>query len=452
MRTGPFVAAPCLILAVACGASSTAPRSAPRVKTVERGGLVWIDNDADAAFAEAKRLDRPVLVDLWAPWCTPCLVMRTFVLNAETMGKDKDRFVWLEIDTEDAKNAAFLSRHRVIGLPSFRIIDHDGTERLRQDGVASGSKFRRFLAEGLRAVELARAGTSDEVAALVAQARDDQAHGRFPEALVRLREALKRAPAGSPQRANIALDLGFGLLITGQASECLDVLLPAAEAASGTDRAMPFGLGMACTMQLPENDGRRASTLNTIARELEPLCAGQEPDVTRSERAFVCQVHSDALEALGQKDAARRSAERALSHVREATAKLPVELAVAEDDHIVWALSRLGRTDEAIALLTEHERALPRDYNPPTNLALQYKEQKKWDLSLAAIDRAMARCEGPYRATLLDTKMEILLAADRKDEARAVLVDRIAFMKSVPDSQRHPGQLEGAEQRLAEWK
>src|SRR5688500_15104979 len=63
-------------------------------------GIAWFEDAPDAARARALREHKPVLVDLWAPWCHTCLSMKNFVLTREHLGELADQYVFLSVNTE----------------------------------------------------------------------------------------------------------------------------------------------------------------------------------------------------------------------------------------------------------------------------------------------------------------------------------------------------------------
>ncbi len=72
--------------------------------------------------------------------------MRATVLRDHRLLKHASRFVWLSIDTENARNAAFLERFPVQVWPTFLVIDAR-TERVRATwpGGASVEQLEVFL-------------------------------------------------------------------------------------------------------------------------------------------------------------------------------------------------------------------------------------------------------------------------------------------------------------------
>ena len=115
-------------------------------------GIRFIEDDYPAALTQARKEQKPVLVDTWASWCHTCLSMQRFVFPDPGLRPVKDAVVWLSIDGENPKNNAFLDRFPLDAWPTFLVIEPRG-ERVvgRWIGAASVNDFRGFVQEGARA-------------------------------------------------------------------------------------------------------------------------------------------------------------------------------------------------------------------------------------------------------------------------------------------------------------
>jgi hypothetical protein len=111
----------------------------------------------------------------------------------------------------------------------------------------------------------------------------------------------------------------------------------------------------------------------------------------------------------------------------------------------------LGRTQEALTLLLERERALPQSYNPPHYLARLYRDLGEWGNGLHAIERALAKAYGPRHAGLLGVKADLLQGAGRPDDARRALQLQLAEYRALPPGQKQPDAEAAVEARLASF-
>ncbi len=98
----------------------------------------------DATFRkEVLESDLPVVVDFWAPWCRPCLMVAPIIkeLAAEYDG----RMVVAKLNADE--NGETPARYRIMGIPTM-IIFKDGQEVERMVGV----RPKKALVESLEAI------------------------------------------------------------------------------------------------------------------------------------------------------------------------------------------------------------------------------------------------------------------------------------------------------------
>lgn len=86
--------------------------------------------------------EKPVLVDLWAEWCSPCLVIAPVLkkLVAEYDGKIK----LAKVEVDEGENMKLAGHYKVRGFPTILLII-DGEEVARFSGAKPLSFLRNFI-------------------------------------------------------------------------------------------------------------------------------------------------------------------------------------------------------------------------------------------------------------------------------------------------------------------
>ncbi|MBI2104465.1 MAG: thioredoxin family protein [Candidatus Omnitrophica bacterium] len=115
--------------------------------------VAWIPYTA-ASLEEAQRSGRPILIDIYADWCIPCVEMEHVTFRDPTVAQALQSVATLRVDaTRGVSKEAerFLSRHRVYGAPTMLFFDRTGHERedLRLLGFAAPDEFLERLQQVL---------------------------------------------------------------------------------------------------------------------------------------------------------------------------------------------------------------------------------------------------------------------------------------------------------------
>ncbi len=86
--------------------------------------------------------DKPILVDFWAEWCSPCLVIAPVLEKLVTEYDGAVRLVKLEVD--EGENMKLAGRYKVRGFPTI-ILFKDGEELGRFSSARPAHWVREFI-------------------------------------------------------------------------------------------------------------------------------------------------------------------------------------------------------------------------------------------------------------------------------------------------------------------
>jgi tetratricopeptide (TPR) repeat protein len=376
--------------------------------------------------------------------------MRAFVFTDKALERYAGRFVWLAIDTENAKNAAFLTKYPIPALPTLLVLDpRQEAVALRYVGGATVPQLSKILDDGERAF---RGKGSNSADTLLAAADKLAGAGKTDEAVTLYAQALAKAPKKWKPFNRAAESYVLTLSLAGK-TECASVARDLYPKLKGTPSgANVAATGLDCALGLEEKDPNRAALiamLETSARKEfdDPKVAAA---MSGDDRSGLYMVLISAREDAKDEAAAKQLRQEWSSFLdaEAARAKTPEQRSVY-DPHRLSAYLELETPEKAIPMLEQTERDFPDDYNPPARLALAYKAMKKYDEALAASDRALQHVYGPRKLNVLRVRADIYAARGDKEAAKRTIAEAVAYAKSLPAGQRSERTIAALEKKLA---
>ena len=88
----------------------------------------------------------PILVDLWADWCPPCVVIAPILNKVIEESDMKISLAKLEVD--EGKNMKIAGQYQVRGFPTILLIQN-GEEKARFSGAQSASFIENFIEDNI---------------------------------------------------------------------------------------------------------------------------------------------------------------------------------------------------------------------------------------------------------------------------------------------------------------
>jgi thioredoxin-like negative regulator of GroEL len=97
--------------------------------------------DIDQAVKAAQAKQLPVFIDFSAAWCHSCHAMDANVLNGADWEQRQNRFVLVRSDADSVNGSAWMQKLGVPALPTYVVLNQDGTERGRLTGEFTRAAF-----------------------------------------------------------------------------------------------------------------------------------------------------------------------------------------------------------------------------------------------------------------------------------------------------------------------
>jgi thiol-disulfide isomerase/thioredoxin len=429
------------------GPAATPARVEPHRKAA--ASIVFIEDNVAAAAAKARRENKILFVDAWAPWCHTCLSMKRFVLDDPSLRPLAESVVFAAIDTDKPENAPFLERYAMRYWPTFFVID-PGSDRVLGywAGAASPRELRALVDDAL--VELA--GTKQDTAGReLAAARRAHAAGDFGKAAPAYARAAAAAEAGSTRKSAALVGWLSALAALGQHEACARVGAEHIGAVTGAATPADYaGELLRCADKLPKGQAQREARAAAIAR-LGALTAAPPEGATVDDRADALELLADGLASAGDPEGSRRAHEKRLALLEGAARAAPSpEIAATFDYGRATSYVALGRADEAITMLEERRKQLPSSYDPPARLAGVLAKTGRHAEALAAVKRAIELSYGPRRLRYVALKADIEGKMGDAAARLATLREEVAAYEKLPPGHANPARLGEARKRLEE--
>ena len=125
------------LITAACGDSENTSEGADSGQQQPAGELAWFEDDFDAASTTAVEMDKPLLIDMYADWCGPCVTLGEEYFTSDEMHPVLSNFVLLRLDVDNPEVVSYAQQYNVSAIPCIIIAEADGTEIDRIVGTTS---------------------------------------------------------------------------------------------------------------------------------------------------------------------------------------------------------------------------------------------------------------------------------------------------------------------------
>ncbi|HUR83636.1 MAG TPA: tetratricopeptide repeat protein [Thermoanaerobaculia bacterium] len=375
--------------------------------------------------------------------------MRAYVYTDAGLERYAGRFVWLSINTEDAKNAAFLKRYPIPALPTLLVLDAKrDTVALRYVGGATTPQLQKLLGD---ADKTYRAKSQSNADTLLAKGDRLASEGKQAEAAEAYDKALAAGAKSWSKYGRTAESLLFALSMAEDNERCATRALALYPRVKKTASAANVtSTGLSCAVSLDKEHPKRVEWMKKLEAETREVFDDKSLTMSGDDRSGLYIALIDARDAAGDEEEVVELKHEWATFLEGVAAQAKTaEQRAVYDSHRLSAYLDLGTPEKAIPMLEQSERDFPDDYNPPARLALAWNALKKYDEALAASDRALARVYGPRKITVLTARADIYAARGDAKAARETIQQAIEFAKSLPEGQRSDRRIASLEKRLS---
>lgn len=219
--------------------ANAAASSPTAASAVQPEGIEWFEGGVEAAFAQARAGNKPVLLYWGAEWCPPCHELKAKVFNQREFIEKTQLFVPVYLDGDDPGAQQWSETFKVSGYPTVLVLRADRTEVVR---IAGGQDLNRYL--GVLDVALDDVRPAEEIIASMNEGTaplsiDDCKRLAYSSSLIeqparraQLADDLQRAIDRCPADARIERGRLTALRATGIANEELIGVLQEGQPAS----------------------------------------------------------------------------------------------------------------------------------------------------------------------------------------------------------------------------
>ena len=390
----------------------------------------------DAALKLAQEQHLPVFIDFQAQWCYSCYFMASHVLTGKEWQAAEKRFVFVETDADSPDGAAWMEKLKVKALPTYVVLNADGSEQGRILAEQPREKFYPALdkilggGDALAALKGQAAKGSD--AALAEALATYYARSQVDDGLAwyaSLPEARRKVAEGDTKSATWIARLQMEHAAKAKdTAQCVAAAQRVLAGDPGCDRYYVVDTLDSCSEKLPEAERKSLLTaqrpaLNTLLDKqvfvAAPTCADQRSAVFAA---------ADLNKAIGDGAAEQAVLARGIAAARNALGgNDPLDLKRDRNaaDNLRVYLLRAERIADVDALMPKLIAAYPDDYVYPYRYGRSLLDRGNAAAALPFLEQASTKAFGVNRLTVAGLRAKALIALNRRADAEKVVAEAL---------------------------
>ncbi|MCP4106101.1 MAG: protein-disulfide reductase DsbD [Desulfobacteraceae bacterium] len=97
-------------------------------QVIRKSSITWL-SDEESALAQAKKQNKPLMIDFSADWCAACIKLDRETFSSPDVTEAAKRFVSVKIDCTDNKDPVIKhlrKKYKVVGLPTIVFVSRSG--------------------------------------------------------------------------------------------------------------------------------------------------------------------------------------------------------------------------------------------------------------------------------------------------------------------------------------
>lgn len=392
-------------------------------------------SDPDKAFAQAKKLHQPVLIDFYGIWCPPCNQMNETVFETPAFLTKAKGFVLLKVDVDNKASWKWKDQYRVGGYPTYVFTDPAGQELYRVVGARTPRTFLQTMdmVKTLKNKDVSQACKSSDTddlwrCAVTCSERDETKCAE--EAYQKLENKLAK---GSPRYL-----LARTYFVEHAANE--DLRRNGFEKLMEDFPTSPQALSWADEyLSLFPKSGRikpKTTLLENVAKNYDKIKKDSDLDAYGLLPTDLAEMHASLLGRLGKPEEARAAWKEAADLQQTLAKYLPAgSLGRGFAIERIGCLDAAGEQASALALANEYRVKFPDEFTFHFWAATILDRQKKYAESLPVAQKAYRYSYGDNKIRAGILLIQVMNALSDKEGAKKTYQEIVDEIKPSSDLQ-----------------